>query len=107
MIVDKEVCNTQGRLYFFLPQTLGNHEFDFGTKTLKSFIEKLNVPVVVSNLNLTEAPEIETLPNLRRSIVIPVRDDLKVGIVGYVLPDTMYQASTENITIMPEIESIK
>lgn len=74
---------------------------------LKSFIEKLDVPVVVSNLNLTEAPEIEALPNLKKSVVITVKDDLKVGVIGYVLPDTMTQAATEKIIIMPEIEAIK
>lgn len=63
--------------------------------------------MVVSNLNLTEAPEIEELPNFRKSIIIPVRDDLKVGVVGYVLPDTMAQSSTESIIILPEIEAIK
>lgn len=74
---------------------------------LKSFIEKLNVPVVVSNLNLTEAPEIEALPNLKKSIVISVSNGLKVGVIGYVLPETMEQAATEKIIIMPEIEAIK
>lgn len=91
----------------FSLQTLGNHEFDFGTKTLESFIEKLNIPVVVSNLNLTFAPEIEALPNFKKSIVLPLKDDIRIGIVGYVLPDTMSQSSTEKIIILPEIDAIK
>ncbi|KAL5289321.1 hypothetical protein ACFFRR_009460 [Megaselia abdita] len=107
MVVDKDITQVQGHSNVFLSQTLGNHEFDFGTKTLKSFIEKLKVPVVVSNLNLTEAPEIENLSNFRKSVVIPLSDGMRVGVVGYVLPDTMSQASTGKIVITSEIEAIK
>lgn len=92
---------------FFFSQTLGNHEFDFGPKTLKKFIEKLKFPVVVSNLNLTAVPDIEALPNLKKSLIISTKDGLKVGVIGYVLPDTMSQSSTEGIIILPEIEAIK
>lgn len=62
---------------------------------------------MVSNLDLTEAPEIQGLPNLKKSVVIQVKEDLKVGVIGYVLPDTMKQSSTEKMIITPEIEAIK
>lgn len=44
---------------FFMVQTLGNHEFDFGPSVLGTFVDQLNMPVLSSNLNVDMEPELK------------------------------------------------
>jgi hypothetical protein len=69
-------------------QSLGNHEFDNGVKDAQSFVHNITVPVVCSNLDLSGEPSMANEPNLMKSKVLTV-NGRKIGIIGYLLPETM------------------
>lgn len=69
-------------------QSLGNHEFDDGVKDMQSFVHNITVPVVCSNLDLTGEPMLANEPNLMKSKIVTV-NGRKIGIIGYLLPETM------------------
>ncbi len=64
--------------------TLGNHEFDNGTDSLAIILEKMEVPVICSNYEIT-------LPSLKGQIqayVITEKAGMRIGIIGIgVKPD--------------------
>jgi 5'-nucleotidase len=66
---------------------LGNHEFDDGVEDVESFIQNITIPVVVSNLDLTNEPSLASQPNLMKSKVLTV-NGRKIGIIGYLTPET-------------------
>lgn len=68
-------------------QSLGNHEFDEGVKDVELFIRNITIPVVASNLDLTDEPVLASEPNLMKSKVLTV-NGRKIGIIGYLTPET-------------------
>lgn len=68
-------------------KSLGNHEFDNGVDDVKLFIQNITIPVVASNLDLTNEPSLLNEPNLMKSKVLTV-NGRKIGIIGYLTPDT-------------------
>jgi len=68
-------------------QSLGNHEFDEGVQDVASFIRNTNIPVVASNLDLTDEPLLANERNLMKSKVLMV-NGRKIGIIGYLTPET-------------------
>jgi len=68
-------------------QCLGNHEFDDGVEDVALFIRNITIPVVSSNLDLTNEPSLADQPNLMKSKVLTV-DGRKIGIIGYLTPET-------------------
>lgn len=73
---------------------MGNHEFDEGVKDVKSFIQNVTVPVVASNLDLSDEPSLANEPNLMKSKVLRV-NGRKIGIIGYLTPETMVSVNVE------------
>ena len=63
-------------------QTLGNHEFDDRIAGVVPFLENMNAPFVVVNIDDSEEPSIQG--KYKKSIVIE-REGRKIGILGYVL----------------------
>ncbi|XP_075980816.1 trifunctional nucleotide phosphoesterase protein YfkN-like [Anticarsia gemmatalis] len=86
--------------------SLGNHEFDNGVSGLTPFIENLTCPVLTANLVLTKVPELAKETNLKKSIVLEVAGH-KIGIVGYLTPDTKVLAVPNDVEYSDEIEAIK
>lgn len=86
-------------------QSLGNHEFDQGVSGLTPFIENLTCPVLAANLILNKVPELAKEINLKKSIVLDVAGH-KVGIVGYLTPDTKVLAVPNDVEYSDEIESL-
>ena len=84
--------------------TLGNHEFDDNIAGVVPFLQNQSCPIVVSNLNTSLVPE---MTNLTVSSVKFKVGEKTVGLVGYLTPDTMFIANTENLIILDEIESLK
>ncbi|XP_026815926.1 protein 5NUC-like [Rhopalosiphum maidis] len=84
---------------------LGNHEFDDGVEDVESFIQNITIPVVVSNLDLTNEPSLASQPNLMKSKVLTV-NGRKIGIIGYLTPETAVITRVGNVKILPEIPSI-
>lgn len=85
--------------------SLGNHEFDDGVNSLKSYLENITIPTVAANLDLTNAPDLQ-LPILTKSKVLHIGGK-KIGIVGYVTPETMTIADTGNVIVEEEIPYIR
>ncbi|XP_026814840.1 protein 5NUC-like [Rhopalosiphum maidis] len=85
--------------------SLGNHEFDEGVQDVASFIRNTNIPIVASNLDLTGEPSLANEPNLMKSKVLMV-NGRKIGIIGYLTPETTIIAKVGRVKILPEIPSI-
>lgn len=92
--------------FFFSNQALGNHEFDYGIKGLVPFLENINFPIVVANLNISTDHRLWQTNALHRSVVLNV-NGFDIGVIGYVLPQTVNKSKTEDVGIFPEVESIK
>ena len=55
---------------------------------LGNFLEQINCPVVVSNMNTSEEPLWPSSePLVRNNVIVHVNGE-KVGFVGYILPET-------------------
>lgn len=89
----------------FLFQSLGNHEFDNGVSGLTPFIENLTCPVLAANLVLNKVPELAREENLKKSIVLNVGNN-KIGIIGYLTPDTKTIAVKNDVEYIDEIEAL-
>jgi len=78
-------------------QSLGNHEFDDGVRDVESFLRNITIPVVASNLDLTDEPVLASEPNLMKSKVLTV-NGRRIGIIGYLTPETEV-STTHNIIL--------
>lgn len=68
-------------------QCLGNHEFDDGVEDVASYLRNITIPVVASNVDLTDEPSLASQPNLMKSKVLTI-NGRKIGIIGYLTPET-------------------
>lgn len=93
-------------LIYRLFQSLGNHELDNGVSGLTPFIEDLTCPVLAANLILTKEPTLAAETNLMKSVVFDV-NGTKVGVIGYLTPDTKVLAIKNNVEYIEETEAIK
>lgn len=73
------------KIILFKPQSLGNHEFDDGVEGLAPFIQNISIPVLAANLNVSQEPG---LRKLRPSVILNVGSK-KVGVIGYLTPETI------------------
>ncbi|XP_049854133.1 apyrase-like [Schistocerca gregaria] len=83
--------------------TLGNHEFDDKIAGLVPFLDNINFPMVVANLDISQEPRLTGKFN--KSVVIE-RGGRRIGIVGYMLRSTPDIASTEKLIFLDEAESL-
>lgn len=84
--------------------TLGNHEFDRGIEEVVHFLEMLESPVVVANLDDSDEPTLQGL--YKKSIVIE-RGGRKIGLVGALVVATIEISNPENLHILNEIQAVK
>nr|XP_014091997.2 protein 5NUC isoform X2 [Bactrocera oleae] len=85
--------------------SLGNHEFDEKIEGLLPFLEKVNFPVLTCNLDLSKTPELSVAKNLMNSTVLEV-NGTKVGLIGYLTPDTKFLITPNTLEFKDEIECI-
>ncbi|XP_043482666.1 protein 5NUC-like [Leptopilina heterotoma] len=85
--------------------SLGNHEFDNGVAGLVDFINNATYPIVTSNLDLSQEPTLQK-SKLLNSTILEVKGK-KIGVIGYLTPDTKNIAMTDNVIFRDEIESIR
>ncbi|CAG9765346.1 unnamed protein product [Ceutorhynchus assimilis] len=111
--------NFQGTLYYTLGKwnitqefmnklpfdatVLGNHEFDDGVAGVVPFIKSLTTPVVCSNINDAEEPDIQG--TYTKSVVIE-RNGKKIGIIGVIYSLTNTIAKTGSLVFYPESASV-
>lgn len=87
-------------------QSLGNHEFDNGVSGLTPFIENLTCPVLAANLILTKEPTLESELNLMKSVIFDV-NGTRVGVIGYLTPDTKVLAMRNDVEYIEEVIAIR
>ncbi|XP_030382188.1 protein 5NUC-like [Scaptodrosophila lebanonensis] len=85
--------------------SLGNHEFDEKVEGLIPFLNNVDFPVLACNLDLSKVPELAAANNLANSTILEV-NGLKVGIIGYVTPDTKKLTVRNDVEFLDEIVSI-
>ncbi|CAK9801437.1 Protein 5NUC [Anthophora plagiata] len=85
--------------------SLGNHEFDDGVDGLVPFIENATFPIVTSNLDLSKEPKLAAT-KLQNSTVLTV-NGVKIGVIGYLTPETKILSKSENVIFLDEVESIR
>ncbi|XP_022224675.2 LOW QUALITY PROTEIN: protein 5NUC [Drosophila obscura] len=84
---------------------LGNHEFDDGVEGLVSFLELVKFPVVACNLDLQRVPKLQASKQLVRSTII-TKQFTKIGVVGYIRPDTKDRVQPNDVVFGDEIPAI-
>ncbi|XP_054263510.1 protein 5NUC-like isoform X2 [Macrosteles quadrilineatus] len=85
--------------------SLGNHEFDDGVESLSQYIANVSVPNVCSNLNTTLEQRLQEA-NLTPSYILNV-GNVKIGVIGYLTPDTKFLAHVRKVKFLDEIPSIR
>ncbi|XP_044249208.1 protein 5NUC [Drosophila takahashii] len=94
-------------LNFLAPDamTLGVHELDDGTDAFAEFLDIINFPVVSCNINLKGEPKLAENSKLVTSTVI-TKGKNKIGIVGYIRPDTKERTQPNNVIYKQEVPAI-
>lgn len=87
-------------------QALGVHELDDGTDALAEFLNTITFPMVSSNINLINELKLAENANLVTSLVI-TKGNRKIGIVGYIRPDTKERTQPSNVIFKREVPAIK
>lgn len=87
-------------------QSLGNHELDLGVSGLVPFLNDVNFPVLVANLNITADHRLWQTSALKKSVVFDIKGS-KVGVIGYLTPDTKFVAIPNDLEFIPEVVGIK
>jgi 5'-nucleotidase len=90
----------------FILQSLGNHEFDEGSKNLEKFLKEIDFPVLAANLDLAKEPGLASASWLTPSIVKEVKGR-KIGIIGYLTPETKEVAGPNEVEFIDEVVAIK
>ncbi|KFB42145.1 AGAP003629-PA-like protein [Anopheles sinensis] len=85
--------------------SLGNHEFDLGVDGLVPFLNEVDFPVLVANLDLSSTPTMQNTKSLRRSIVF-TKSGVQIGVIGYLTPETKQLTPVNTVEFMDEIEAI-
>ncbi|VVC93230.1 unnamed protein product [Leptidea sinapis] len=86
--------------------SLGNHEFDNGISGLIPYIANLSCPTLAANLILDDEPELKAQEKLRNSVVFDI-NGVKIGVIGYLTPDTRVLSSKNNVKYIDEVTAIK
>lgn len=87
-------------------QSLGNHEFDYGVSGLLPMLNSVNFPVLVSNLQLPNNHSLLQTKSLKKSVVFDVKGT-KVGVIGYLTPETKFLTPPNDVEYISEIDGIK
>lgn len=85
--------------------SLGNHEFDENVEGLIPFLNEVDFPVLASNLDLAKVPQLANTKSFAKYTVLQ-SGNTKIGIIGYLTPDTKNLTIPNDVEFKPEIESI-
>lgn len=85
---------------------MGNHELDLGVGGLIPFLNDATFPVLVANLNNSRDHPLFKTRALKESVVFDVRG-YKVGVIGYLTPETKQVAVPNDLEFIPEVDGIK
>ncbi|XP_060656295.1 protein 5NUC-like isoform X1 [Drosophila nasuta] len=85
--------------------SLGNHEFDKNVEGLIPFLNAVEFPVLACNLDLSKEPDLAATNKLSNSTVLEV-NGTKIGVIGYLTPDTKDLSFQNDVEYAEEIVSI-
>ncbi|CAL1534959.1 unnamed protein product, partial [Lymnaea stagnalis] len=83
---------------------IGNHEFDRGIAGLEPFARNVTFPLLSSNMNLTNTPE---LRDVIKKSTIRIVNGQRIGVVGYTTTETPYISSAGTVTFSKELEAVQ
>ncbi|XP_036319649.1 apyrase-like [Rhagoletis pomonella] len=84
--------------------TLGNHEFDHGIEGLVPFLETINSPMLVANMDARDEPDMQ---GKYQSSMIIERSNRKIGVIGLILETTYDLANTGDLIFLNESAAIR
>uniref|UniRef100_A0A182NS58 Apyrase n=1 Tax=Anopheles dirus TaxID=7168 RepID=A0A182NS58_9DIPT len=84
--------------------TLGNHEFEHGIAGLAPFLDAIDSPVVVANIDDREEP---TLQGKYSKSVVLERGGRKIGVIGVIHHLTNTMGMTERLRFLDEVEQLR
>lgn len=70
------------------------------------FLNEAHFPVLAANLDLSKTPEMANATSLKKSTVFDV-NGVKVGVIGYLTPETKLLATPNTVEYLDEIVAIK
>ncbi|EDW01381.1 protein 5NUC [Drosophila grimshawi] len=85
--------------------SLGNHEFDKNVEGLIPFLNAVDFPVLACNLDLSDEPDLANTKKLANSAILET-NGVKIGVIGYLTPDTKNLSFQNNVKYTEEIVSI-
>lgn len=72
-------------MFLLISKTIGNHEFDHKIEGLVPFLDTIDSPIVICNLDDSEEPTMHG--KYQKSFIID-KYDRKIGIIGVILSTT-------------------
>ncbi|XP_058056196.1 apyrase-like [Anopheles bellator] len=84
--------------------TLGNHEFEHGIAGLVPFLDVIESPVVVANIDDSLEP---TLQGRHRKSVVLERGGRRIGVIGVIHHLTNMMGMTERLVFLDEVEQLR
>ena len=72
---------------------IGNHEFDYGIKFLKDYMNSSKFDWIIDNIKNTTTGKYITFPNQKKSTIINI-EGIKLGIIGLVTVETPSSTNT-------------
>lgn len=87
-------------------QSLGNHEFDLNVNGLLPLLNEVNFPILCANLNISREHPLYRTRALKKSVVLNI-NEFKVGIIGYLTPETVAVTHSINVQFISEVDGIK
>ncbi|XP_050028325.1 protein 5NUC-like isoform X1 [Dermacentor andersoni] len=85
--------------------TLGNHEFDHGADGLAPLLTGSQVPILACNVDFTEEPQLRQLQP--RAALTVERAGTKIGLIGYLTPNTTFLSNPGRVRFTDEVECIR
>ncbi|XP_017049988.1 protein 5NUC isoform X2 [Drosophila ficusphila] len=85
--------------------SLGNHEFDERVEGLIPFLNEVNFPVLACNLDLSKVPQLKATKHLAHSAILEA-NGTRIGVIGYLTPDTKKLTLNMDVEFNEEVESI-
>lgn len=85
---------------------MGNHEFDLGVEGLVPFLNGVDFPVLAANINNTADHPLWQTKSLKKSAVFEIKG-FKIGVIGYLTPETKDLTVKNDVEFIPEVVAIK
>lgn len=85
--------------------SLGNHEFDRGADGLAPLLTESEVPILGCNVDFSDEPKLKNLQP-KPSLVVE-RAGTKIGLIGYVTPNTTYLSNPGKVRFTDEVDCIR